>query len=418
MSDKNLESLNDLQKQIKIGGLFSCFLPEKSRMKFEEINANLSELTSIVDSFNVLFSDYGWCAYDDMSYTVMKSAIEVIKTDGIDSAEKVLINYYKSDEIKRRILWLRNKSDELKIRYEMIQKAFDDHFAERYYASVPLFLIIIDGAVNDFTKNKGFFAEGTDVTAWDCLVGCDNGLSKLKAIFYKPRKKTNVDKILFPYRNGILHGRDLNYGNEVVSCKCVSLLFAVANWMKFKENEEERKEKFKKEHELPSITEIVNSYEQRKQIHKELDDWQAKIVVVGKDVEAVPTDKNCIDFKYLEPIVHTFKFWQTCNYGSLAILLRHMFYEKTDKKRAGEAKKLFSNKKFIEYEIKEIEERAAAMTRVLVRVKWETNEKLFDELLEFGCCYENDKKEDVALPWRNNGNWVIYPWKVQGLYKN
>lgn len=86
-----------------------------------------------------------------------------------------------------------------------------------------------------------------------------------------------------------------------------------------------------------------------------------------------------------------------------------MFYEKTDKRRAGEARKFFSNKGFIEYEIKEIEERAAAVTRVLVRVKWETNEKIFDEILEFGCCYENKKKEEVALPWRNNGNWVICP---------
>jgi hypothetical protein len=392
-------------------------LPEKSRIKFEEINKNLSKITSIADSFNVLFSDYGWCAYDDMSYAVMEAAIEAIKTYGIENAEKILIDYYKSDEIKRRITWLKNKSDELKIRYEMIQKAFDDHLAERYYASVPLFLIIIDGAVNDFTKNKGFFAEGTDVTAWDCLVGCDNGLSKLKDIFCKARKKTNVEKISLPYRNGILHGRDLNYDNESVSCKCVSLLFAVANWMKFKGNEEERKVKFKKEHELPTITEMINGFEYRKQIHKALDSWRARTVVVGKDVKEVPTDKDCKSFEYLEPIVHTFKAWQTCNYGSLAILLRHLFYEKTDKKRAGEARKFFSNKRFIEYEIKEIEERAAAMTRVLVRVEWKTDEKLFDEILEFGCCYENNNK-DVALPWRNNGKWVIYPWNVQGLYKN
>ncbi len=56
-------------------------------------------------------------------------------------------------------------------RYSLIQKAFEDHFAGRYYASIPLFLIIIDGSVNDFTKSKGFFADGTEVTAWDCLVG-------------------------------------------------------------------------------------------------------------------------------------------------------------------------------------------------------------------------------------------------------
>ena len=49
--------------------------------------------------------------------------------------------------------------------------------------------MIIDGAVNDYAKSKGFFAEGTDVSAWDCLVGCSSGLSKIKNIYCKGRKK-------------------------------------------------------------------------------------------------------------------------------------------------------------------------------------------------------------------------------------
>ncbi len=95
------------------------------------------------------------------------------------------------------------------LRYELIKNAFEEHFAERYYASVPLFLIIVDGAVNDFTKSKGLFAEGTEVTAWDCLVGCNDSLENIKNVFNKGRGKTNSEEIRMPYRNGILHGRDL-----------------------------------------------------------------------------------------------------------------------------------------------------------------------------------------------------------------
>ena len=101
--------------------------------------------------------------------------------------------------------------------------------------------------MNDYTKSKGFFAEGTDVTAWDCLVGCSDGLTKMKGIFNKGRNKTNHEEIRVPYRNGILHGRDLNYGNEYVSCKCVALMFALADWMSMKDSEERRKAKFEKE---------------------------------------------------------------------------------------------------------------------------------------------------------------------------
>lgn len=42
-----------------------------------------------------------------------------------------------------------------------------------------------------------------------------------------------------PYRNAILHGRDLNYANEYVSCKLLALMFAVADWMKMKNSEEQ-----------------------------------------------------------------------------------------------------------------------------------------------------------------------------------
>lgn len=34
-----------------------------------------------------------------------------------------------------------------------------------------------------------FFAEGTAVGAWDCLVGCSDGLSKLKNILIKNEQK-------------------------------------------------------------------------------------------------------------------------------------------------------------------------------------------------------------------------------------
>ncbi len=78
--------------------------------------------------------------------------------------------------------------------------------------------------------------------------------------------------------------------------------------------------------------------------------------------------------------------------------------------------KLFSSKELISYELKKIEERACALTRILVEVKWESHGNNYDELLEFGIVYQNESKE-VALPWKNNGAWIIMPWNVQGLYK-
>ena len=40
-----------------------------------------------------------------------------------------------------------------------------------------------------------------------------------------------------PYRNGILHGRDLNYGNKFVAGKCIVMLLAISEWIKNKKKE-------------------------------------------------------------------------------------------------------------------------------------------------------------------------------------
>lgn len=254
--DNNLVSLNKLQTDIKAMKLISIFLKPEQRKQLKDMEKQLENMIVQTTTFNDRFSPQGWCAYDSMNFPLMEKANIEFETSGLEAAEQILINYYKSD-VSKIIHWIKHSSEAFAVRDNLIQRFFEDHFAERYYASVPLGLIIVDGAVNDFTKSKGFFAEGTSVDAWDCLVGCSDGLAKLKGIFNQKRTRTNTEVITLPYRNGILHGRDLNYANEYVSCKCVSLMFAVADWMKMKNSEETRKEKYEKSVNPPPIRESL-----------------------------------------------------------------------------------------------------------------------------------------------------------------
>lgn len=180
--------------------------------------------------FNQRFADYGWCAYDTISEELIHRANRIYEEKGIEEAERVLIEYYRTEALNQAEHIL-NASPSFAVREDMIRQCFEDHADGRYYASVPLALIIIDGAVNDYTKKKGFFTAATTVDPWDCLVGCTEGLTKIKLNFNQNRLKTNREPIYIPYRNGILHGRDINYGNEYVSCKCIALMFAIADWM-------------------------------------------------------------------------------------------------------------------------------------------------------------------------------------------
>ena len=166
--NKNLFSINKLKSDIKF--MESSFLNSNLKNQLKEVEKRLDEMSIQIHKFNSRFSDSGWCAYDSMNMELIKKCNDEFERNGLDSAEKILIDYYKSD-IKEITHWIKNSSKEFSDRYNLLQAFFENHFNEMYYSSVPLGLIIIDGAVNDFTKSKGFFSEETNIDAWDCLVG-------------------------------------------------------------------------------------------------------------------------------------------------------------------------------------------------------------------------------------------------------
>ncbi len=413
--DDNLISLNKLQSDIKEMKLLALFLKPDQRKQLRDLEKQLDNMVTQTSAFNERLSPYGWCAYDSMSSDLIESANDAFEKSGIEAAEQVLINYY-TDDVSKIVHWIKKSSDAFFVRNNLIDRFFEDHFAGRYYASVPLALIIVDGAVNDFTKSKGFFAEGTSVDAWDCLVGCSNGLYKLKGIFNQNRTKTNTERITLPYRNGILHGRDLNYANEYVSCKCVALMFAVADWIKMKDSEPTRKEKYEKSLTPPHIRESLSRLAENKKIREEISSWKKRSVTVGEDIPASGKAEDYTEYPYIVMIVEMLDAWKNRNYGKLSIYLQRMFPSSLSAgKRAGECRKIFENKILNFFEIIEVEERACALSKVVVRVSFITDKELKEATLTFGCVYESYDNR-VGVPWRNNGNWMLMPWDVRDMY--
>ena len=394
--EDNLLSLNKLRSDIKAMKLLALFLKPDQREQLRNLEKQLDNMLTQTAAFNERFSSYGWCAYDSMSFALIESANDAFDKSGIEAAEQVLINYY-TDDVSKIVHWIKNSSDAFFVRNNLIDRFFEDHFAGRYYSSVPLALIIVDGAVNDFTKSKGFFAEGTSVDAWDCLVGCSDGLSKLKGIFNQNRTKTNTERITLPYRNGILHGRDLNYANEYVSCKCVALMFAIADWMKMKNSEQTRKEKYEKSLNPPPIRESLLRLAENKKIREEISSWKKRSVTVGEDIPASGKVEDYAEYPYIVKIVEMLDAWKSRNYGKLSIYLQRMFSSSLSAgKRAGECRTIFENKILNCFEIIEVEERACALSKVVVRVSFTTDiEK--EATLVFGCVYESISSFAIAL---------------------
>ena len=408
----NHPSIKKMQDDMRAFGLLSWLLPKEQRKQFKDIKSNMEHLIQVMTKYNLYFSDLGWCAYDSFSVDIMDSAINAFEKNGIESAEEIIINYYTTD-VKNVIQWLKGKSKEFGLRYDLILKAFDDHFAGRYYASVPLFLIIMDGAVNDFTGSKGFSADKTTVEVWDCLVGSDNGLSKVKQIICESRKKTNTEAIDIPYRHGILHGRDLNYDNVKVSCKCVALMFAIADWIQMKNSETVRKEKYEKECNPPPITESLKRITENRKKSNEISKWERRNVIIGEHVPKCGGVQDYSEYGYLKKLVELFGYWKDKNYGHLSNCFDDLFYrDKETKKRPAECRSRFSNYNLVNWEFVEIEERACALTRVNVSVTYETGLESKTVVGDIFIHYGSFDDKAISLPWRNDSEWKVTAFNI------
>ncbi|WP_234964988.1 hypothetical protein [Acinetobacter johnsonii] len=105
-----------------------------------------------------------------------------------------------------------------------------DYQAGRYHACIPLLLALIDGLANDISAHVGFFAGKTDLELFDSITAHETGLPFLKTIMNSSRTTTTTKEISIPYRNGILHGRDLNFANKEVASKCWWVLASLIEW--------------------------------------------------------------------------------------------------------------------------------------------------------------------------------------------
>ena len=232
-------SLKLQYEQMENMSFVRLLLKKDQRKELDRIKKEMKDLIMTTEEYNNNFSDYGWIAYSLINVEFMKNANIIFKENGIEKAEDFISDYYK-DNIKNTKRFIQYSTKEFRKRANIIDEAFEAYESEKYYSAITLFLTIADGVINDFTKNKGFFTEGVDLDCWDCLVECDKGLKKLKEIYNLSRKKTVEDMVTMPYRNGILHGRDLNFGNKYVAGKCNVLLLAISEWIKSKNTEESR----------------------------------------------------------------------------------------------------------------------------------------------------------------------------------
>ena len=131
--------------------------------------------------------------------------------------------------------------------------------------------------------------------------------------------------IYLPYRNGILHGRDLNYDNIFVSSEWIVLLFAIHDWMTNKKSEDSRKERFVNLQKPVSFKEIIAQFNKNQKNRNIIDTWNPKIITIGKTIPESGKYEEYNDYEYIQKVIKIFEYWNNKNYGQLSKILDKMF---------------------------------------------------------------------------------------------
>lgn len=225
------------------------------------------ELANLPQDFNRRFQLEGWLISDSTSVEAAKKAIILYDQKKITEANTLLSTEFYGENLD--FLLMRMKSiPEFRPRFEIARSAAALCQARQFTAAIPLIFIVLDGTASD-AFGKSIFAEGIDVSETNAIAGSADSFPELIAIVSKIRRRTNVEEIFFPFRNGIIHGKDVNYGNRLVSAKCWSLLSCLCDILRAKQTIQEA------EDERP-LFELLKQYLRTKEDSKRLEEWSPR----------------------------------------------------------------------------------------------------------------------------------------------
>ncbi len=378
----------------------------------KDIQKQFEVLSKSADKFNKHFSQKGWIAHESMNSDLMLNCIDLAEQGQVELAEKELINYYGSDKMKWLTIQLKGTKEFL-VRYSLITAAYEDTLENKYHACIPVLLLIIDGGVNDISKSKGFFAENTDLTAWDSIASHSSGLATLKEIFNKVRTRTTHEEITMPYRHGILHGRDINYANKTVAAKCWATLFALNDWaIAVKDGKtipppDEPELGFNDS--MKELKTVIESYtenqKKNKEISQKVEEWTPRNFEIGVDIPATGSVNDYDEFTPEREAVSFMENWKRKNYGAVSKQIQ--FFKKSEinlDKEAGRIRKIFQNKVLRDFVIVSVVDCAPAISEVTFSVSINYNQIDYQKKITLRLLYNGPNGETLIFGDKG-GQW-------------
>lgn len=385
-------------------GLGSKKLNEE-RKNLKKIQSEMKKIYDYPQKYMNYFSSYGFVIYPSIDFTMVKLSVDLYERDEIDNSLNNIYSYYSYANIKERFFIIKKSN----INYERIrflENALNDYKNEKFYAVIPILLMMIDGIVSDLDK-YGIHSSKNELQAWDMFDVENESLKIIKDVFTKGRKKTTVERIPYPYRNGVLHGRDLGYDTKKNAILAWAYLFAVVDFLSNKKSENKRKEEYLKDTQKISFGEILKKMNENEETQKNIEKWKARNIT-SEDIEKV--HKNCEDISKPECTVYRYlSYLKQKNYGNMVKneYRTDIITEENYGIFAKRVREKFDSIELLDFKIVNIVDSAPAITLINVELDLLYYGKKEKKNYEIRCIIQSDKK--TAIHGDKDGIWKIMP---------
>ena len=362
----------------------------------------VTDLAKLIEGFHEAFSELGWLISESTNIETAKAALAAHEDCRIEDAEDLLATDYEGERLHFVVTRL-CQTKGFKIRRELLQEALTLTQETRYLAAAPLLFIIADGVGED-VFHKSIFSSGVNLEELHSLAGQPDALPKLICEICRIRRKTTRAHISFPYRNGILHGRYLGYGNRLVTAKCWSLLSNIADVIRAREAEEALIPPSN-----PSLSETLTNYVQTKELSERIDAWTPRPVFEGRI--NVFAESEISSFGSDEPeatLVEFLQAWKKNNFGRMGALTVY-FDKRAINRRAGEIREMMQDLTLIDAAIIRIKDRAPAVTEIMADLTTCVDSAKRTDRFNFimNCV---DDVEEVTIRGEGAAHWQVIPF--------
>lgn len=408
---KTLELAEGLNSLARFAGFFSYFGVggEKARSwvgQTKETYRQSNELFSVLQRFNEVFQSSGWIMSESRSIESAKAALTLADAGQYDEAENVLAADYegeKLDFVCNRFLGV----EAFRRREHLIEEARKLCHEKRYIAAIPLMFMIADGVGQD-CFGKVIFCEGVDLKELNSIAGQETALPELTMKFGETRQRFNEEQITFPYRHGIIHGRDVNYGNRMIAAKLWAYLTCVADVIRARKDVQAKEP----EPEM-SLWEALKSLSETRKIREKVEAWKPRPITKPNWLlsSGMPDDleTNTPEFALVELL----NAWRSQNYGIMG--KRTVYFDnRRIKVRAGEIRERLGEYKLVEAQITKIKDKAFAITEIETLLSIEVGEEIKLRLHTFRLIYGDQQESDAIPRKKQDGFWRVTP-SYQGI---